>query len=158
MQLHGVPTGAEYDHVPRLNQDPTLQRCYDRYGRTVFRLQDGTRVEHTLVNGNIHIFLRLDKCILSVVQPNPDPDKMRHIIHFNHDETDCSLSNMCWATREQKRDYYKATLDLLTDPDYLKHRRFARFTRFRMRRYRSAQDEVRRFGRVITRPWYDYRT
>ena len=153
--LHG---DADHDHVPRLNQDPTLLRSRDRYGRTVFRLQDGTRVEHTSVNGTIHIFLRMDKCIMSVIHPNPDPENLRHVIHFNHNESDCSLSNMCWATREHKRDYYKATTDLLTNPDYLKHRRLARFSKFRMRRYRRAQDEVRCFGEVVHHPWYDYRT
>ena len=95
--------------IPFIVRDRGLRRTVDSKGHVVFRLQDGTRVEHTMVNGNIHIFLRMDKCIMSVVRPNPDPDRLRCVIHYNHNESDCALSNMCWATVKQKHDYYEAT-------------------------------------------------
>ena len=145
-------------HEPLIEADPTLVRTYDHRGRAVYRLQDGTRVDHTKVNGNVHIFLPMDKCILSTTSPNPDPHVMTHIIHYNHNEQDCLLENMCWATKKQKASYYKATTDLILDPRYRRARRMMQFCKIRMRRYRRAQEEFRRFGCVVHLPWYNYPT
>ena len=137
---------------PLLDQDASLTRTRDHRGRLRFLLQDRTPVYHTVVNGNEHIFMPLDKCMLSVMEPNPDPKKLTAIIHFNHVIQDCSLGNMCWATRHQRRDYYTATKDLRTDPKYLEWRRTRLVYRVLMRRYRRAQKEFRQFGRVVHMP------
>ena len=146
-------------HEPLIYSEPTLRRTRNRAGRMVYVLQDGTAVQHAVVNGNEHIFMPVDKCVLSMVSPNPKPELLTRVIHFNHRGDDCSMHNMCWATRQQQKDYYKATRELLTDPAYRRERFASVAHRMRMRRYREAQEMMKRFGSLGNmRLWYDYPT
>ena len=139
---------------PVIDESATLNRIRDHRGRLRFLLQDGTPIHHTIINGHEHIFMPLDKCMLSLVEPNPDPSHLTSVIHFNHVVADCALGNMCWATAQQRKDYYAATKDLRGSASYVGYRRTRLLYRMSMRAYRRAQKEYRRFGRVVHLPEY----
>ena len=93
-------------HEPLNYSEPTLRRTRNRAGRMVYVLQDGTAVQPAVVTGHAHIFMPVDKCVMSMVSPNPKPELLTRVIHFTHRGDDCSMHNMCWATRQQQKDYY----------------------------------------------------